>query len=60
MKDVDNLILNEDDPLDFKPPSTPNPLAPRFTEIATFMRMPIAQSLQDAEIGMFGVPYEPL
>jgi guanidinopropionase len=58
MKDVDNLILNEDDPLDFKPPSTPNPLAPRFTEIATFMRMPIAQSLQDAEIGMFGVPYD--
>ncbi|MEP2678124.1 MULTISPECIES: agmatinase [Roseobacteraceae] len=44
--------------MDFKPPSIPNPLAPRFTEIATFMRMPIAQSLEEAEIGMFGVPYD--
>lgn len=48
----------KDAALDFKPPSTPNPLAPRFTEIATFMRMPIAQTLEEADIGMFGVPYD--
>lgn len=27
-------------------------------EIATFMRMPLAQSLDDADIGIFGVPYD--
>lgn len=44
--------------MDFKPPSTPDQLAPRFTEIATFMRVPIAQTLDEADIGMFGVPYD--
>ena len=27
-------------------------------EIATFMRMPLAQNLDDADIGIFGVPYD--
>ena len=44
--------------MDFKPPSTPDRMAPRFTEIATFMRVPIAQTLEEADIGMFGVPYD--
>jgi guanidinopropionase len=42
----------------YNPPSTPNQLAPRFAEIATFMRVPIAQSVADADIGIFGVPYD--
>lgn len=39
-------------------PATPNQLAPRFTEIATFMRAPIAEKIEDADIGIFGVPYD--
>ena len=42
----------------YRPPSAPDPFAPRFMEIATFMRMPLAQSLDDADIGIFGVPYD--
>ncbi|WP_300034264.1 arginase family protein [uncultured Roseobacter sp.] len=44
--------------MDFYPPSNPNPLPPRSTEIATFMGTPFAQSLEDAGINMFGVPYD--
>lgn len=44
--------------LTYTPPSTPNQLAPRFAEIATFMRVPIAQRIEDADIGIFGVPYD--
>jgi guanidinopropionase len=29
---------------------------PRYTDIATFMRAPLAQSLQDVDIGLIGVP----
>ena len=29
---------------------------PRFTEIATFMRAPLAESLNDVDIGLIGVP----
>jgi guanidinopropionase len=50
--------LKKDAVLEFTSPATPNSLAPRFTEIATFMRMPIAQNLADADIGIFGVPYD--
>jgi len=32
--------------------------APRFTQIATFMRTPLAQSLADVDIGLVGVPYD--
>ena len=42
----------------YNPPSTPNRLAPRFAEIATFMRVPIAKTLEDTDIGIFGVPYD--
>ena len=50
--------LRKDSALEFKSPAAPNQLAPRFTEIATFMRVPIAQTLEEADIGMFGVPYD--
>lgn len=42
----------------FRPPATPNRLAPRFTEIATLMRAPLAASLDDTDIGLFGIPYD--
>jgi guanidinopropionase len=31
---------------------------PRFSEIATFMRAPLASSLDDVDIGMIGVPFD--
>jgi guanidinopropionase len=31
---------------------------PRFSEIATFMRAPLANSLNDVDIGMIGVPFD--
>ncbi len=52
------VITGKDSALEFTSPATPNQLAPRFTEIATFMRVPIAQTLEEADIGMFGVPYD--
>lgn len=39
-------------------PATPDRFAPRFAEVATFMRAPLARSLDDIDIGMFGVPYD--
>ena len=42
----------------YRPPATPDPFAPRFMEVATFMRMPLAERLEDADIGIFGVPYD--
>jgi len=34
-----------------------NPMRePRFTEIATFMRAPLAESLDDVDIGLIGIP----
>lgn len=42
----------------YRPPASPDPFAPRFMEIATFMRMPLAEKLEDADIGVFGVPYD--
>lgn len=42
----------------FKPPATPDAFAPRFMELATFMRMPLATQIEDADIGLVGVPYD--
>ena len=43
---------------DYTDPSQPDMLAPRYTGLATFMRVPIATSLLDVEIGMLGIPYD--
>jgi guanidinopropionase len=42
----------------FSPPSEPDRFAPRFAEIATFMRAPLAQAVTDADIGICGIPYD--
>jgi guanidinopropionase len=42
----------------FKPPAVPDMYAPRYTQIASFMRAPLAQSLDDVDIGLAGVPYD--
>ncbi|MEM8728846.1 MAG: agmatinase [Pseudomonadota bacterium] len=42
----------------FTPPSTPDRFATRYSEVATFMRAPLAHSLEEADIGIFGVPYD--
>ena len=39
-------------------PTAPDRFAPRFAEIATLLRAPLARSLAEAEIGLFGVPYD--
>ena len=44
--------------MDYDPPATPDRFAPRFAEVATFMRAPLATSLEDADIGIFGIPYD--
>ncbi|MEM9780113.1 MAG: agmatinase [Pseudomonadota bacterium] len=44
--------------MSFRPPSEPDRFAPRFAEIATFMRAPLAQAVTDAQIGIFGIPYD--
>ncbi|MDA9823031.1 agmatinase [Paracoccaceae bacterium] len=43
---------------DYKSPSTPDMLAPRYSGLATFMRAPIAQALEKIDIGMVGIPYD--
>jgi guanidinopropionase len=42
----------------FRPPSTPDRFAPRFGEVATFMRAPLATTIAEADIGIFGIPYD--
>jgi len=42
----------------FRPPATPDPLAPRYMEVATLMRAPLATSLKGVDIGLFGIPYD--
>lgn len=42
----------------FKPPSNPDMFAPRYSEIATFMRTKLAENLADIDIGLVGVPYD--
>lgn len=42
----------------YRPPSQPDRFAPRFMEVATFMRAPLATDLSETDIGIFGVPYD--
>ena len=42
----------------FRSPSEPDRFAPRFAEIATLLRAPLAKGLEDIDIGLFGVPYD--
>lgn len=42
----------------YRPPSTPDRFAPRFAELATFMRAPLANDLSEVDIGIFGVPFD--
>ncbi len=42
----------------FKAPDRPDMFAPRYTQLATFMRAPAAQDLSDIDIGLVGVPYD--
>ena len=42
----------------FQPPSHPDMFAPRYTQIATFMRAPLAHDLSEIDIGLVGVPYD--
>ncbi|MEM9813728.1 MAG: agmatinase [Pseudomonadota bacterium] len=44
--------------MSFRPPDTPDRFAPRFAELATFMRAPLARDLAEVDIGIFGVPYD--
>ncbi len=43
---------------EFQSPSKPDMFAPRYAQIATFMRTPLAQSLSDVDIGLVGIPYD--
>jgi len=43
---------------DYTSPAQPDMFAPRYTQIATFMRTPLAQSLADIDIGLVGIPYD--
>ena len=42
----------------FRPPSDPDRFAPRFAEIATLLRAPLATGLDGVDIGAFGIPYD--
>ena len=44
--------------MSYRPPAEPDRFAPRFSELATFMRAPLANNLNDVDIGLFGVPYD--
>ncbi|MGB3146576.1 MAG: agmatinase [Paracoccaceae bacterium] len=43
---------------EFRSPASPDMLAPRYTGLATFMRAPVAQSLENIDIGLVGIPYD--
>ena len=43
---------------DYVSPSTPDMFAPRYAELATFMRAPLATSLEACDIGLVGIPYD--
>ncbi len=43
---------------DFTPPTLPDMFAPRYSELATFMRAPVATSLKNVDIGLIGIPYD--
>ena len=42
----------------YNPPQNPDRFAMRYTGIATFMRSPLAERLEDVDIGLVGVPYD--
>lgn len=42
----------------FLSPKTPDMTAPRYSGLATFMRAPIAESLENLDIVMLGIPYD--
>ena len=42
----------------FQPPSNPDMFAPRYTQVPTLLRAPLADSLDDVDIGLVGVPYD--
>ena len=42
----------------FRSPSEPDRFAPRFAEVATLLRAPLASSLEGIDIGAFGIPYD--
>ncbi|MBM7067204.1 agmatinase [Actibacterium sp. 188UL27-1] len=42
----------------FRPPATPDRWAPRFAEVATLLRAPLADRLDGVDIGLFGIPYD--
>lgn len=39
-------------------PSTPDLSAPRYAEIATLLRAPLASSLDNIDLGLIGIPYD--
>ena len=39
-------------------PSIPNLCAPRYAEIATFLRAPLVNSLADVDLALVGIPYD--
>lgn len=42
----------------FISPKNPDMTAPRYTGLATFMRAPIAETLDGLDIAMLGIPYD--
>lgn len=44
--------------MSFRPPATPDRFAPRFTQVSTLMRAPLATGLQEVDIGLIGIPYD--
>ena len=43
---------------DFRSPTTPDMFAPRYSGLASFMRAPIAQSIDNIDIALVGIPYD--
>ncbi len=43
---------------DYPSPKTPDMTAPRYTGLATFMRAPIAETPEDVDIALVGIPYD--
>ncbi len=44
--------------MSFRAPSEPDRFAPRFAEIATLLRAPLADKIDGIDIGLFGIPYD--
>ncbi|MEM8959318.1 MAG: arginase family protein, partial [Pseudomonadota bacterium] len=43
---------------DFPSPGTPDMFAPRYAELASFMRAPLATTLDSLDIALLGIPYD--